>query len=249
MNAVITALTKGAGQLGDPAVLRVLVKSILVTLLVFAGFAWALWLAVEASLEWAMLPFLPEDYEGPAAAVLAFFLSAVLFWLLFRIVAVAVLQFFADEIVAAVEKEHYPEAAARAKALPLHKEIAHSIKGIGRALLFNILAMPVAAVLLVTAIGPAVVFLLVNAVLLGRELTDMAWLRHCEGAPEANPVPSFQRLVLGGVIAAIMVIPFANFLAPILGAAAGTHLSHQAMRSGNRVESAVGGDERGQADA
>jgi CysZ protein len=231
MSAVITALTKAFGQLLDPAVVRVLVKSVAVTLLVFAGLAWALWFGIEAGLQWAMLPFLPDDYEGPAAAVLAFFVSAVLFWLLFRIVAVAVLQFFADEIVAAVEHAHYPDAAARAKPLPLHREIAHSLKGIGRALLFNILALPVAAVLLITAIGPAAVFLLVNAVLLGRELTDMAWLRHCEGAPEANPAPAFQRLILGGVVAAIMVVPFANFLAPILGAAAGTHLAHLAMGS------------------
>ena len=231
MSAVITALTKAFGQLLDPAVVRVLVKSVAVTLLVFAGLASALWFGIEAGLQWAMLPFLPDDYEGPAAVVLAFFLSAVLFWLLFRIVAVAVLQFFADEIVAAVEQADYPEAAERAKPLPLHRELAHSLKGAGRALLFNILALPVAAVLLITAIGPAAVFLLVNAVLLGRELTDMAWLRHCEGAPEANPVPAFQRLILGGVVAAIMVVPFANFLAPILGAAAGTHLAHLAIGS------------------
>lgn len=231
MSVVVTALTKAFSQLLDPAVVRVLVKSVLVTLLVFAGFAWALWFAIEASLQWAMLPFLPDDYEGPAAAVLAFFLSAVLFWLLFRIVAVAVLQFFADEIVAAVEQAHYPEAAEQAKPLPLQRELAYSFKGIGRALLFNILALPVAAFLLITAIGPAVVFLFVNAVLLGRELTDMAWLRHCEGAPEANPVPAFQRLVLGAVVTAIMVVPFANLLAPILGAAAGAHLSHLAMEN------------------
>jgi uncharacterized protein involved in cysteine biosynthesis len=76
------------------------------------------------------------------------------------------------------------------------------------------------------------VFLAVNAWLLGRELTDMAWLRHCGQEPRANPVPRYQRLVLGACVAAIMLVPFANFLAPILGAAAGTHLTHRALESG-----------------
>lgn len=229
MNAVISALAKSLGQLLDPAVVRVLVKSLLVTLAAFVLLAWGLWTLGEAWLQWAMLAFLPEDYAGPAAAMFGLFLSVVLFWLSFRVVALAVLQFFADEIVIAVEERHYPSAAAKARKLPFTRELANSLRGIGRALVFNALALPVAIVLAFTAIGPAIVFLLVNAVLLGRELTDMAVIRHSEQAPTASPVPAFQRLVLGGIIAAIMAVPFVNFLAPILGAAAGTHLAHGAM--------------------
>jgi len=226
MNAVVSALMKGLGQLTDRAVAQVLIKTAALTLLVFALFGTALYFGLSTIFETGG----PEG-AGWAGAAAAMIVAALAFWFLFRVVALAVLQFFADEIVVAVEQRHYPEAAAKAHKLPFRRDLTNSVRGIGRALLFNALALPVAIVLLFTAIGPAVVFLLVNAVLLGRELTDMAWLRHCGEPPDANPVPPLQRLLLGGVIAAIMVVPIANFFAPILGVAAGTHLTHRAMGS------------------
>lgn len=229
MSDVLAALAKAFGQLFDPAVLRVLVKTIIVTLVLFGLLGWAIWFGAEAVAEWALLPFLPEDYEGPAAAAFALFLTIVLMWLLFRVIVLAVLQFFADEIVAAVEVRHYPAAAASAKGLPFAQELGHSLRGAGRALLYNALALPVAAVLFFTVIGAPIVFLVANAVLLGRELTDMAWLRHCDGDIEGNPVPKAARLTLGGVIAGLMLVPFVNLIAPVIGAAAGTHLT-QACR-------------------
>ena len=123
---------------------------------------------------------------------------AVAFWLLFRVVALAVLQFFADEVVAAVEARHYPELAKRARPLPLGREVRLALRGLLRVVGYNLLALPFAAVLLFTAIGPGLVFLAVNAVLLGREFTDMAWVRHCgAGGERANPVPRSDRVVLG----------------------------------------------------
>ena len=127
---------------------------------------------------------------------------------------------------------HYPDLADKARALPLPQDIANSLRGLGRALIFNLLALPIAAILIFTAFGPAIVFLLVNAALLGRELTDMTWLRHGGDQPGPNPVPGTERFMLGGAIAVLMLIPFANLFAPVLGAAAGTHLAQDAMRRG-----------------
>ncbi|MEM1051036.1 MAG: EI24 domain-containing protein [Pseudomonadota bacterium] len=224
MNAVITALIQSLAQMTDRAVVLILAKTAALTLLVFALFGSGLYVG----LVWA-LDALGLDQTGWASAAAAVVLGGLAFWLLFRVVALAVLQFFADEIVVAVEQRHYPEAAAQACKLPFRRDLANSLRGMGRALMFNALALPVAIVLVFTAIGPAIVFLLVNAVLLGRELTDMAWLRHCDTPVEPNPVPASQRLVLGAVVGAIMLIPFANFIGPILGAAAGTHLAHRSM--------------------
>ncbi len=233
MSLVIASLAKAFAQLSDPAILRVLVKSLFVTLLIFGGIGVLMWSFLMEALEWALLPILPEGFEGPAAAFLAVVLWLIAFWLTFRIVALAVLQFFADEIVRAVEQRHYPEVASSARDLPFREDLSNSLRGIGRALVFNLLALPIAIILLFTAIGPALVFLIVNAVLLGRELTDMAWLRHRQPDDTGTPVSAFQRLALGGVIAGLMLVPFANLLAPILGAAAGTHLTHHARgRSG-----------------
>ena len=225
MKHLFPAFSKAIAQLRDPAVLRVLAKSVGLTLLVFIALGVALFFALMEVFDrvgWT------QD-GGLAEAVLASVTAILAGWLLFRVVAVAALQFFADEIVAAVEARHYPAAASAARGLPFSQELTHSVRGIGRALLFNALAVPVAIALFFTAIGPAIVFLVVNAVLLGRELTDMAWLRHCEGNVEGNPVPKFERLALGGAVAGLMVVPFVNLLAPVIGAAAGTHLTQMRL--------------------
>jgi uncharacterized protein involved in cysteine biosynthesis len=39
------------------------------------------------------------------------------------------------------------------------------------------------------------------------------------------------RFLLGGAIAALLAVPFANLLAPVLGAAAATHLVHLGLRA------------------
>ena len=87
--------------------------------------------------------------------------------------------------------------------------------------------MPLALLLLATGIGAPLVFWLVNSVLLGRELMDMVWLRHRASRQSPAPLRKVERLILGGVVTALLAIPFVNFLAPFLGAAAATHLIHR----------------------
>jgi len=219
MSAVLKSLGLAFSQMGDRAVLRVLAKSVALTLVVFALLGVAAFQAIAA-----LSTYIGMNIGAEATYLASLVLTLLAAWLLFRVVALAVLQFFADEVVIAVERKHYPQAASTARQLPFHRDLANSLRGAGRALLFNALAAPVALVLLFTAIGPAVVFLLVNAVLLGRELTDMGWLRHRPAPTDPSPVSRFDRLLLGGVIAALMAVPFINLLAPIIGAAAGTHL-------------------------
>lgn len=219
MSAVLKSLGLAFSQMGDRAVLRVLAKSVALTLVVFALLGVAAFQAIAA-----LSTYIGMNIGAEATYLASLVLTLLAAWLLFRVVALAVLQFFADEVVIAVERKHYPQAAVTARQLPFHRDLANSLRGAGRALLFNALAAPVALVLLFTAIGPAVVFLLVNAVLLGRELTDMGWLRHRPAPTDPSPVSRFDRLLLGGVIAALMAVPFINLLAPIIGAAAGTHL-------------------------
>lgn len=225
MSAVPAALLKALGQLGDRAVLAVLVKSVAVTLAVFALAGWGLYEGLAVVLrEERIAALLPEGFAPAAQALAALVIGLAAFWFLFRVVALAVLQFFADEVVAAVEARHYPALAGQARPLPLAREVSVAVRGLLRVVGYNLLALPVAAVLTVTAIGPAVVFLAVNSVLLGRECTDMAWLRHCAGDERGNPVGAGERFLLGAAVAGLMLVPLANLLAPVVGAAAGTHL-------------------------
>lgn len=224
MSAVPAALAKAFGQLADRAVLRVAAKSIAITVALFIGLGVGFYFALtEATGQLG----LSDGWAGLAAVLLV----PVAMWLLFRVVALAVLQFFADEIVAAVEARHYPALAGSARALPLGREVSVASRGLMRALGYNLLALPVALAVSVTGIGPALVFLAVNAVLLGRELTDMAWLRHCGSDLRGNPVAPLERFMLGAVIAGMMLVPLAGFIAPVLGAAAGTHLMLRRVRA------------------
>lgn len=226
MISLPAAFARAIGQLTDPAILRVLGKSVIVTLAIFAAFGAVLWFAVRWATATWLLPMMPADYGPGVTALLTTAILLVAGWLLFRIVALAVLQFFADEVVLAVERKYYPQAAASAVELPFREDLHNSLKGLGRAVLFNALAAPVALALLFTAIGPAVVFFLVNAVLLGRELTEMVWLRHRGDHRDSLPLGGPSRFMLGALVTGLLAVPFANLLAPVVGAAAATHLVH-----------------------
>lgn len=217
---MLSALALAAGQLGDARILRVLAKSIALTLLLFALLAGGAWFAGDALLARTGLA---SDLRG-LVVLLAIVLGG---WLLWRVLALAVLQFFADEVVIAVEDRHYPGAAASARRLGFQEELRNSLRGAGRAIGYNLLALPVALVLLVTGIGAPLVFWLVNALLIGRELTELVWLRHCPPGTRDLPLGGAERFALGGLVAALLAVPVANLLAPLLGAAMATHLVHR----------------------
>ncbi len=231
MRAVLASLLLAVRALADPAVLRVLGKSLAVSLAVFAAVAAGGWWLFDALLGQAgvgeTLFAGAEALRGAAAALLV----AIGLWLAWRIVAMAVIQFFADEVVGIIERRHYPHAAATARDPSLGVQARSAARGAGRALLANLIALPVALALLVTGVGTALVFVAVNAWLIGRELQDMVWLRHGGARGEAAPFARGERLAMGGVVAALLLVPFVNFLAPVLGAAGAAHLLHRKDRS------------------
>lgn len=148
-------------------------------------------------------------------------------WLLWRIVALAVLQFFADEVVQAIEARDYPAHAAHARSPGWRAELLRAARSAGRALVYNLLALPLAVVVLPTGVGAPLLFIAVNAVLLGRELQDMVWLRHCAPSGASAPLSRAERWALGGVTALLLSLPMVNFAAPFLGAACAVHLIHR----------------------
>ena len=227
MSSLSRALALSFSQLGDPSILKILVKSLLITLGIFAVLGWGLSFGFEAVLEWAGLAG-----DGGAGTLLAVLATVIGAWLLFRFVALFVLQFFAEDVVRAVEAKHYPAAARAARSLPFTKELRNGTRATLRALLVNLAALPFAVMLLVTGIGTAILFWAVNAFLLGRELQDMVWLRHRIDDSERPPLGQGRRLLLGGAIAGLLLLPFINLLAPVLGAASATHMVHRA-RTGN----------------
>jgi CysZ protein len=219
------ALFLSIAQLGDRAVLGVLTRSLAVTLAILLAIGAGWWFALDAGFEWVSGEPDRHGYLMALAIILAF-LSG---WLLFRVIAIGVLGIFADGVVEAVERRHYPDAALKARPLPFARAMRMSVVSGVRAVLVNILVLPAAAGLVLTGVGMPLLFLLANGWLLGRDLGDMVAVRHLPrgelpGWRRDTRVPRF---VLGLGIAALLLVPVLGLLAPVLGAALATHLFHR----------------------
>ncbi len=226
MTSLPAALARAIGQLSDPAILRVLAKSIAATLAIIVILGLGGWYLLAGYIEQWQL-----SYGAELGAFIAILATVIAGWLLFRVVALAVVQFFADEIVAAVEAKHYPQAHGSARKLTLQRELRSAVRSTARVLLVNLIALPFAIALLITGVGTAILFWAVNGWLLGRELQDMVWLRHVSEEGEKPPIDVGTRFALGGIVAILLTVPFVNLLAPVIGAAAATHLVHRPRNS------------------
>ena len=223
------ALALAVRQLGDPPILRVFLKSLALTLLVFAGLGLGLWAGARWLVRWVGWDETTATLAGLAAVLGAIALG----WLLFRVVAVAVIGLFGDEVVEAVERRHYPSALAAARPVPLAQSLAMGLGSAGRTIGVNLLLAPLYLLLLVTGVGTAVAFFLVNGWLLGRDLADRVAARHLPrtGLSDWRAGSRGGRLVLGLAVTGLLVVPLLNLAAPVIGAAMATHWFHRRGRA------------------
>jgi uncharacterized protein involved in cysteine biosynthesis len=221
---MIRAFFLSLGQLGDPAIRRVLIRSLAVTFAIFAAAGVVLWWSVRAALaQWTVAQ------AGTWSTALTVVIEVLALWLAFRAVAIAVVGVFADDIVAAVEARHYPQALASARPVPIARGMAMGLGSATRVIAINLILLPVYVVLLVTGVGTAAAFLLVNAWLLSRDLGDMVAARHMDRAAMRRwrKATGPGRFLLGLAAAALFVVPGLNLLAPVLGASMATHFFHR----------------------
>lgn len=221
---MIRALFLSVGQLGDPAIIAVFLKSLIITLLLLAGLAGGLWFGAQSLFIWVGAGASATGLAGLAAA-LGVLLAA---WLLFRAIAIAVVGVFADDVVLAVERRHYPDALAEARDLPLGRSIGMGLSSASRTILINLVLSPVYLILLITGVSTLVLFLVVNGWLLGRDLGDMVAARHLERRDLKGwrGSTSFSRFLLGLTGTGLFFVPVVNLLAPVLSAAMATHWFH-----------------------
>ena len=229
---MLRAFALALRQLGDRAILAVLAKSVALTLLIFAALGTAVYFGFSALLErigWN------ETSTGLVAAFGALLLVVFGGLVLFRAVALAVIGFFAEDVVEAVERCYYPARAESAVPPSAWRGLKIGLRSALRAVLWNLIALPLYLALLVTAVGAPMVFLIVNAMLIGKDLQEMVIARHDASAnstPERiAPVPRF---VLGLIAAVGLGIPFLNLVVPVIAAAMAAHMIH-GPRSGRTV--------------
>lgn len=218
MSMILTSLTLALRQLTDARTFRLVLVVVGLTLLVFGLFGVGLWLALD---HW----LLPRWFAGGDgfAGLMALGITILMGWFLFRGVAMAVMGLMSDQVVESVEEDHYPAAAAAAVPVSLSRGLRMGLRSARRAIGWNLVAAPFYLILLVTGIGTLVLALLVNMLLLGRDLEDMVRARH----PGMAELPTRERHALGLVTAALFIIPFVNLLAPVVGAAMAVHMLHR----------------------
>ncbi|RYD58913.1 MAG: hypothetical protein EOP60_02555 [Sphingomonadales bacterium] len=225
---MIQAFFLSLGQLLDRPVAMVFLKSLLVTLLLFGVLGVGLWYGVR----WASDRWIGAN-AGAFADIAVIVVIFGAHWLLFRAIAIGVIGIFADEVVAAVEAKHYPGAHADARDVPLARSIAMGVGSGVRIILINVALSPIYLGLLLTGVGTAIAFFVVNSWLLGRDLGDMVAARHMKYGelPKWRSRTSFRRFVLGMFGTGLLLVPILNLIAPIIGAAMATHAFHRGKRA------------------
>ena len=215
---MLSDLTRAVGQLSDPAIRRWVWLSVGLAVLVIAGLIGGIQLLLvffgNTGREWL-------DWVVQGAAGLG---SLVLAWLLFPAAISAVLGLFAERVVDAVEARHYPGLPAP-RSQGMVASAAGALRLGGLALLLNLLALPLYLIPVINL----VVALLLNGYLLGREYFETVALRRLPAAEARSLRREHAGKVhlAGALIAALLLVPFVNLVAPIIGVGLMTHRFHR----------------------
>lgn len=221
---IARAILLAAEQLLHPATLRLTIIVAAIATGIFILFGGLLWMLFDRN-----LPAIVGADASEAAIFAALVGAALTGWFLFRAVAMAVMGLFTDAIVDAVERDHYPAAAAAARPVSLIQGLAMGLRSAGRAVLWNLLALPLYLLLLVTGVGTLALAVILNAALLGRDLEAMVVVRHPAGG--VAPLTARDRWMLGIASSLTFLIPFFNLIAPVFGAALAVHMVHLRVRT------------------
>ena len=200
-----------------------LIKVVLCTFASFLLLGVGMWFALDWLFEWLNI-----QNGAYLSAFLSLAIIPISAFLLFRVVAVAITWIFADDIIDAVEDRHYPQKAAFGKRPGVGAGVHMAVRSIARVVGYNLLALPLYILLLVTGVGTAIAFMLINALLLGKDLEDMLIARH--GASQGS-IQKLPRLLLGFIGTVGMLIPLFNLLVPVLATAMAVHLVHSGSRA------------------
>lgn len=216
---MLKALLLSFESLADRRVQALMAKVVLLTFAVFVILGIVLWFALEWAMGWTGLRY----HDGWLTALAAGMLTSFSMLLLFRIVAVAITWVFSDDIIDAVEDQHYPAHALMRKRPGLAKGVLMGLRSVGRVIGYNLLALPLYLLLIFTGVGAPLLFLFVNAMLLGRDLEDMLIARHGKAHGQISRLP---RLMLGLAGTAAMLVPIVNLFVPVIATAMAVHMVH-----------------------
>jgi uncharacterized protein involved in cysteine biosynthesis len=218
MRGVTTSLVLPFRQLTDPAFRRPLFRGLGGAVLAFLALIWVA--------DWGVSTLLSgTGWWATIAGVLGGILVLVSALWLFVPVALAISGLFLDDVADAVERRYY-RSLPPAEGPGLHQQIWAGCVLALQMLGLTVLIIPLG--FLVPPLG-AVAFWGVAALSLGYGLFDGVAQRRfsVEQSRRLRRQIRWPVLAVGGVLAALALVPVANLLVPILGTAAMTHLLHR----------------------
>lgn len=211
---MISAFARAFAQLGDPAFRRPLVLGLLGALLIFV----ALWTGLGIALNRTQL--FETLWLDRAIDALGGVAALILTVILYPVIAAAILSFFLDAAIDAVEARHYPGLPAPRRP-GIAEQAVMALRLLLLGLVLNLFALPL---YLIPAIN-LMVFYGLNGYILGREYLEMVAVRRLEPAERRR----FRResrvswFAMGVVIAILATLPVINLAAPLVAVGAMTH--------------------------
>jgi CysZ protein len=220
-----SALSLAVADAFAPSERRLLLLTVGGTIALLIG----LWLG--ASVVIAALHVTGWHWLNIAIDVLGSVATLFIAWLIFPSMAILMLGFFLDRVIASVERRHYPDLPAP-REIGIGPSLASAARLALLALLLNVLALPLYIFFPVVNI---VLFFGINGYLVGREYFEAVASRRLERPVVKAMWRHYRvRLVIAGAIIAFMLsVPVLNLAAPLIGVAFMLHLFEGLRRIGS----------------
>ena len=218
LGLVIWSLRRAISQLTDPSFRSVVIRSVLLSVVVFAALTAFVWWALA---RWGVF----DGVVGWAFDFVGWSLFVVVTWVLFPAIVSLFVSVFLDEIVDAVERRHYADEPA-STALGIWEAFVIGLRFTALLVVLNLLVLPLHLLVFWLPLINVFIFYGLNGYLLSREYFDLVALRHHDD----DQVTRLRRknagkLFLTGVaIAFLLTVPIVNLFAPIIGVAAMVHV-------------------------
>ena len=218
---MFASIARATRQIFEPALLGLLVRSAVLTLLLFLiGLAGAEFII-------SRLPVLGNPWVNKALEILAPVMFVFLLGLLGAPVAALVGTIFLDKAASKIEARDYPQVPVLpARIWPAFRT---SLRLTGMVLTADLLLLPLDIFL--PGLGQ-ILSLIANGWLLGWEYFELVAVRHLStGAADALRHRQGLRVWLGGMLIAFLsAMPVLDLIAPVFGTALMVHLFHRLTR-------------------
>ena len=218
---MIADLFKALSQMPDPAFRRAVGRTLLFSMLLFAGLLWGAWWLLSQTQLFSC------GWLESIVDVLGWFAGLIAAFVLFPGAALVIISFMLEPVARAVEAKHYSDLDP-----PRHQPVSEAawigLRYSALAVVLNLIFLPLYFVPVLNIL----VFGALNGYLLGREYFELIAPRRLE--PDAVR-PMWKRYrgrlwIAGVIITLLLSIPFVNWVMPVAAAAFMLHIFEKLRR-------------------